>query len=166
MTVGSSAVIGEVNYTKLLETAENNSHRVAQTPSNLTGNSTTSIAIADAGDGRFVQVRVEGVGTGMAYANFDPSTGAVTASGGSSLVSTSISPLTGGGYLAVFQVNHGSAYGISVGAVTTAAAIETEAYVGDAAKGIYVGYCQTETGSTATTYRKTEAIAGRALVVA
>ena len=145
---------------KLQESALTDQHGVSQIDGSLptTDTWTLSVYIKDAGDGRFVQLRPFGVGSGVAYATFDPTDGSLTQSGGTALVGTPTStPVGDSGWYRVEMTCSAdllSGDGAFIVLTTSGTAGEYPAYTGDGSSGVYIFGAQFEIGTSSTAYQK------------
>ena len=144
----------------LAEDSSTNVHRFWQRgPESLVTSQTWTISvyIKDTGDGRYIQLRAVGVGSGKAWATFDPADGSLTESGGTDLVGAASTSIGDGWYRVEMTsstdlVNTEDGGEISLSNSATGG--EIPSYTGDGTSGVYIWGAQLEEGSTATDYQK------------
>ena len=152
-TSGQTGYDGSSDAWKLTEQNVSGYHSIYQTPTN-TGLSTLSIYAKT--DGRDLQIRVNGIGSGKAFVNYDLSAGSVGLSGGTALIDSSIESIGGGWYRCSFAVNDSGSYGIDILTITDAStSTELQQYLGDNTKGIYIQDAQINYGLVAQEYQET-----------
>ena len=153
ITSGQSGYDGSSDAWKLEENSLGNYHSVYQTTLN-TGVSVLSVYAKTAG--RDLQLRVNGIGLGRAFVNYDLSAGTIGLSGGSSLIDSSIESVGNGWYRCSFALSDSGTYGLDILTITDAStSTELQQYIGDGTSGVFIQDAQLEQGLVATDYIET-----------
>jgi hypothetical protein len=126
----------------------NGSHYIYEQTSGPNGTWTFSVYIKEADSGMYAQLRPYGLGTGVAYATFDPADGSVYESGGTNLDQTTSEDVGNGWYRVSITCSEPLVSGDGpMVALTDGTAGELPSYVG-ANEGVYLYGAQVEQAST------------------
>ena len=144
--------------TEVFETTDTQEHDIRKTSVTLTAAVYTHSYFVKY-NGRHIQVRPVGEGTGFAFANFDLINGVVGNSGGTNLESANIEAYPNGWYRCSISVLH-TASGTGTMLLTCKSPLTDNEgfasfdldYEGDITKGVYLYGAQVETGPIATSY--------------
>lgn len=143
---------GATTADKLVESATTNTHVLTVSGLYTIGQQVAlSVFVKDAGDGRFLEIRPNGLGTGRAYLVFNPATGAITDSGGSILNTTNVAELSNGWYRVSIIFTSDGPGGVWIGLANSSTG-EAQSYAGDGTSGVYLWGAQLEAGSYPTSY--------------
>jgi hypothetical protein len=124
------------------------SHYIYEQTSGPNGTWTFSVYIKEADSGMYAQLRPYGLGTGVAYATFDPADGSVYESGGTNLDQTTSEDVGNGWYRVSITCSEPLVSGDGpMVALTDGTAGELPSYVG-ANEGVYLYGAQVEQAST------------------
>jgi hypothetical protein len=104
----------------------------------LSGENQLSIFLKSKGDDRYLQIRPGAIGSGVAYATFDPDAGTVSGSGGTGFISANIEVAGDGWYHCAMTMTDAGPYEVDYGLVDSPTASELEDYLGDGTSGVYV----------------------------
>jgi hypothetical protein len=147
---------GAMTADKLVASTNSSLHYLSQYDADPTKDFSYTVYAKAAG---YAYLYFSGVGTGNCI--FNVSTGAVEST--STWFDVSIVDAGNGWYQCVASVTPSNTNKFRINVANNNSGVS---FIGDGTSGIHIWGAQLEEGSTATTYRKTEAIAGRALVVA
>ena len=145
---------GLTSATSLVETTANASHYTYSLTGALAANWTATVYIKQKSPNRYLQLRPYGVGSGIAYATFDPADGSLYDSGGSGLVTTTSSPVGNGWYRVSMTCSSAlpaADDGITI-TLTDGTLGEVPSYTGDGTSGVYIYGAQVEAASTPSSY--------------
>jgi hypothetical protein len=148
----TTAPSGATTADLLTETATTNFHFVLQAVTTAAGAATATVYAKLASGSRNLVVYPQG--TTVGYAIFNLSTGAITASGGGALLSSSITPAGNGWYRCSVSWTASAASTNFVCYLTNSTTNPAPNYAGDGTSGIFLWGAQLELGSTATTYTR------------
>ena len=153
-TDSSIAPNGTTTADTLGDTGTSGSHSIGQVVTLAPGLTTISQYVKQRAGSRYFQLRPIGLGTGKAYANFDPVAGTVVAggTGGTEFVSASMIDVGDGWYRCILVGNYAVAPTGGMAVVSNGTG-EYPSYTGDGS-GFFVWGAQLEVGSTATAYQK------------
>jgi hypothetical protein len=157
-TNAATAPDGTSTADEIIPSTAYQEHWVGQTEDKWETNkdSTFSIYAKSNTSGYHLQLRSHQIGSGYVYVNFDLTNGTVGTSGGSALVSSSITTVGGGWYRCAVTTNTSNASGeMKFIVVDSISANEAQAFAGNGSSGIYVWGAQQETRSSATIYTPT-----------
>ena len=144
---------GTTTANRFVEATTNGSHTIRQTLT-VSGTYTVSAHFKELPGSakRYGVLRIHGVGSTAPIAFFDLGNGTVTGSGGTNIISTSITNVGNGWFRCSMTANEPllSGDGIQIG--VTNASDSFNAYTGDASSGLLMWGVQVEEGSVATDY--------------
>lgn len=144
---------GTTTANRFVESTGNSSHAIRQTLT-VSGTYTVSTHFKELPGSakRYGVLRIHGVGSTAPIAFFDLGNGTVTSSGGTNIISTSITDVGDGWFRCSMTANEPllSGDGIQIG--VTNASDSFSSYAGDGSSGLLIWGVQIEEGSTATTY--------------
>ena len=144
---------GTTTANRFVESTNNGSHAIRQ-PITISGTYTVSVHFKELPGSakRYGFIRIHGVGATAPIAFFDLGNGTVTSSGGTNIISTSITNVGNGWFRCSMTANQPllSGDGIQIG--VTNASDSISAYTGDASSGLLMWGVQVEEGSVATDY--------------
>ena len=160
----ASNEIGYNGNSDVWELAENDattSHWIRDNQDSITGVGTISVYAKY--NGRHLQLRPTGIGSGVAYANFDLISGVKGTSDGPGYIDSTITRVGDTDwYRCSLTINHSGNYSWLAILVDSTSATELPSYPGDGTSGIYMQYAQLEIGLTATEYIESGASTGKA----
>jgi hypothetical protein len=148
----TTAPDGTATADLLTETATTNFHFALQSVTTAAGAATATVYAKLASGSRNLVVYPQG--TTVGYAIFNLSTGAITASGGGALLSSSITPAGNGWYRCSVSWTASATSTNFVCYLTNSTTNPAPNYAGDGTSGIFIWGAQLELGSTATTYTR------------
>ena len=152
-TGGQAGYDGSSDAWRLVENTALSYHSMYQS-SIHTGLSTFSVYAKT--NGRDLQLRVNSIGLGKAFVNYDLSAGTIGLSGGSSLIDSFIESVGGGWHRCSFSLSDSGTYGFDIIVITDAStSTEIEQYTGDGTSGIYIQDAQLNYGLVAQDYQET-----------
>jgi hypothetical protein len=130
---------GLESTTQLVEDIAVGFHTIRNVTNTITAPWTASIFIKQRNAGRYLQIRPFGIGSGVAWATFDPSDGSVFESGGSNLVTTASEDFGDGWYRVSItcSTNLVSGDGIQF-CLSDGTSGESPSYTGDGTSGVYI----------------------------
>ena len=160
----ASNEIGYNGNSDVWELAENNatiSHWIRDNQDSITGVGTISVYAKY--NGRHLQLRPTGIGSGVAYANFDLISGVKGTSDGSGYIDSTITRVGDTDwYRCSLTINHSGNYQWLAILIGSTSATELPSYPGDGTSGIYMQNAQLEAGLAATEYIESGATTGKA----
>ena len=150
----ASNEIGYNSNSDVWELAENNatiSHLIRDNQDSITGVGTISVYAKY--NGRHLQLRPTGIGSGVAYANFDLISGVKGTSDGSGYIDSTITRVGDTDwYRCSLTINHSGNYQWLAILIGSTSDTELHSYPGDGTSGIYMQNAKLEIGLAATDY--------------